>query len=385
LISKGFVAGTGYPEIWIRDFNTFINASLAAGSPAEVKEKLLLFFKYQGDDGNIVDGLVPKNKAAGGYDYRYATLDTNYAAHKNTVETDQETSLIQAVKKYIDYTKDINFLNTEVGDHTVWERMNEALQYLYKERMVKEYGLIKGATTIDWGDVQPEAGWGVRINDKTKWTIDIYDNAMLLIALNDMLALTKTTGTASTPLQQQANSLRHNIRKYLWDDKAKKYIPHIYLDGSPFPKDFDEQEILYTGGTVCAILAGMHTKAEVNLINQQFLQAAAAEPKATIGITVYPPYPSAVFPNMAAYTYQNGGDWTWFGGRMIQALILNGFYKEAYEEMSPMLSRILQYHGFYEWWDVKTGAPKGSGDFRGSAGVLFDAINLMKRWAENNK
>lgn len=203
---------------------------------------------------------------------------------------------------------------------------------------------------------------------------------MLLIALNDLLALLHAKDLRRKELGQSAINLKQNIREYLWDEKKQKYIPHIYLDGSPFPKDFDEQKILYTGGTACAILAGIHTKEEISSINKQFLKAASSEPKATIGITVYPPYPSNLFPNMAAYTYQNGGDWTWFGGRMIQALIQNGFYQEAYDEMTPMTDRILQYKGFYEWWDVKTGKPKGSGEFRGEAGVLYDAINMMKKW-----
>lgn len=385
LIAKGFNAGSGYGEIWIRDFNTFINASLDVSSSAEVRDKLLLFFKYQGDDGNIVDGLIQKSKALVGYKYQYSRLDTNWAAHKNTVETDQETSLIQAVKKYIDKTKNNAFLKEKVGQFTVLERMMKALAFLDSDRMVRQYGLIKGATTIDWGDVQPETGWGVNINDKTKWAIDIYDNAMLLIAMNELSDLLDKNDVRRNKLQQEALELKHNIRQYLWNEKNQKYVPHLYLAGSPFPKDFNEQQILYTGGTACAILAGLHTKPEINLINTQFLKAAASEPNATIGITVYPPYPTAVFPNMAAYTYQNGGDWTWFGGRMIQALIRNGFYKEAYAEMTPMINRILQYKGFYEWWDVKTGAPKGSGEFRGEAGVLYDAIGMLKEWAMRNK
>lgn len=70
---------------------------------------------------------------------------------------------------------------------------------------------------------------------------------------------------------------------------------------------------------------------------------------------------------------------------MIRALIENGFYQEANDEMAPMLDRVLQHNGFYEWWDVKTGMPKGSGEFRGSAGVLYDDINLLRKWAEESQ
>ena len=52
--------------------------------------------------------------------------------------------------------------------------------------------------------------------------------------------------------------------------------------------------------------------------------------------------------------------------------------------MIPMPDRVLKFNGFYKSWDVKTGKPKGSGDFRGEAGVLPDAINLLKTWAVQN-
>ena len=48
----------------------------------------------------------------------------------------------------------------------------------------QEYGLITGATTADWGDVQPEHIWGVEIDENTHYTIDIYDNAMLVLAID---------------------------------------------------------------------------------------------------------------------------------------------------------------------------------------------------------
>ena len=78
------------------------------------------------------------------------------------------------------------------------------------------------------------------------------------------------------------------------------------------------------------------------------LAAAAKEKHATIGITVYPPYPKEQFPNMHPYHYQNAGDWTWFGGRMTSALIANGLVKEAQAELKPMIDRAIANKGFYE-------------------------------------
>lgn len=381
----GFSAGTSYGEVWIRDFNTFINGSLQVLPHDQVKEMLLLFFRMQGTDGNIPDGVIPREKATVGYQYRYSDLAPQWAAHKNTVETDQESSLIQAVRKYVAVTGDKAFLFLAINDKTILQRMEASMAYLLKERWSEKYGLIKGATTIDWGDVQPETGWGVAINEKTKWAVDIYDNAMFVMAIQDFLAVKPANYRAQKDWSKIATDIRKNVRKHLWDNRAQKYIPHLYLNGSPFSPSFNEKEILYTGGTACAILAGFHTPKEIVAINRQMTQAAAKEKFATIGITVYPPYPAKEFPNMHPYVYQNAGDWTWFGGRMIQALIINGFIQEAVAELKPMTDRVIAQNGFFEWYDVQTGTPKGSGNFRGEAGVLSDAITLLKKWAINQQ
>jgi hypothetical protein len=377
----GFSAGTSYNEVWIRDFNTFINGSLKTHDPNTVKDVLLMFFKIQGNDGNIVDGLVDTSKAHVGYEYRYSKLLPAWAAHKNTVETDQESSLVQAVKKYIDATGDKSILMEVVDGKTVMRRMEDAMQYILDDRWSEKYQLVKGATTIDWGDVQPESGWGVKINNKTKWAIDIYDNAMFAIALRDLIAMKPTGYSFSKNWSAVAARLKTSVRSHLWSAKRQKYLPHIYLDGSPFKPDFDENEILYTGGSICAIIAGFNTVAEIRQINRQMNDAASKEKFATIGMTVYPPYPAEQFPNMHPYNYQNAGDWTWFGGRIAEALLPYDMETDAYEALKPMIKRTILHKGFFEWYDVQNGKPKGSGDFRGEAGVLFDAITLLKDWA----
>ena len=381
----GFSAGTSYNEVWIRDFNTFIKGSLKVYPSDTVKNMLMLFFKIQGEDGNIVDGLVDTAKAHGGYAYRYSKLLPTWAAHKNTVETDQESSLIQAVKKYVDVTGDRSILQEQIAGKSVVARMQDALLYVMKDRWSDQYGLVKGATTIDWGDVQPEAGWGVSINEKTKWAIDIYDNAMFAIAIQDFISLKPANFQAEKDWGKVAKDIKAHVRNYLWSASANKYRPHIYLNDRPFSKDFNEELRLYSGGSICAIIAGFNTKQEVIEINKQLRAAASKEKFATIGMTVYPPYPLKEFPNMKPYLYQNAGDWTWFGGRIVEALLPYGLVAEAYHELTPMLQRTIKYKGFFEWYDVQNGSPSGSGNFRGEAGILYEAITKLKAWAYKNK
>ena len=75
IIGSGFTAGDGYGEIWIRDFNTFMELSCDVLNRKIIREKLLVFFKFQGTDGNISDAYIPKNKTTEGT-YQYILFQT---------------------------------------------------------------------------------------------------------------------------------------------------------------------------------------------------------------------------------------------------------------------------------------------------------------------
>jgi len=383
VVKTGFNAGDGYREVWIRDYNTFIELAAEVYPNEELKENILVFFRMQGDDGNIIDGFTPAEKIGEGEtDFSYSELEPRYAGHKNTVETDQETSLIQTVYKYVKATNDKAILKVKIGNKTVAQRMEWSMQFLMDKRFSIEYGLIWGATTADWGDVQPEHGWGVDIDGNTHNAIDIYDNAMLVIALDNMMELLPETKNKWLPVHQK---LVENSKKHLWDVKDQKFIPHIYLNGSPFPEDFNENEIYYFGGTAVAIEAGLLSKEEISTSLEQMISKVQQAGAPSIGLTVYPPYPDGFFVNKIMnpeYSYQNGGDWTWFGARMIQQLVKYGFVKEAYEQLLPMTERVIKNDGFYEWYTVDN-KPRGSGTFRGSAGVLYTAIIELEEWANS--
>ncbi|MEX6686148.1 amylo-alpha-1,6-glucosidase [Danxiaibacter flavus] len=387
LLAKGFNAGDGYPQVWIRDMNTFIETSCKVYNTDTIRKNLLTFYRLQQPNGEIVDGYVLKGHVTWNDPNIYTSdLDPGHVGFKNTVETDQETSLIQAIAKYIRVTGDASILNEKIGGKTVLERMAFSIDYLLKNRYSEKYQLLTGATTQDWGDVQIEGGAVVDVDENTHWAIDVYDNAMFVIALNDMIGFTKlTAGKQKWMNLKQLTST--NIRKYLWDEKNHKFIPHLYVNGSPFPADFDENKMHYHGGTAVAIEAGLLSKEEIALVNKQMLKNVALSGAPSIGLTIYPPYPEGIYKNSNAsklYVYQNGGDWHWFGGRMIQQLVANGFPQEAYDEIQPMLSIVLKHSKFYEWYGVH-GEPSGSGDFKGSAGVLSTAIVMLRDWAQKNK
>ncbi len=389
VVATGFNAGDGYGEVWIRDYNTFIELSMDVMSDEAIRTNLNTFFHFQGPEGDIVDGFLPIEKAQlnvpGGYDYRHSATDKKHVANKNTVETDHETSLVQAVYRYVTKSGNKSYLKEKVAGKSVLDRLEWSLDWLYEHKYNSQYGLIIGATTADWGDVQPEHPWGVVIDEDSHMAIDIYDNAMLIIAINNFIELADDK-KMTAKWAPKAQELKDNIRKHLWDAKNQKFIPHIYLDGSPFPDTFDENEIYYHGGTAVAIQAGVLTPQEVRVSYEKMVENVKKAHAQTIGLTMYPTYPAGYYENkgMYPYGYQNGGDWTWFGARMINGMLKYDMAKEAARELRPMLERIIDNNGFYEWY-TPAGEPMGSGTFRGEAGVLYSAINELKAWEERNK
>ena len=384
VVKGDFRAGDGYGEVWIRDYNTFIEVAMEVMPDELIQANLLAFFRLQGETGDIADGFIDiahARPSSGGYKYRFSDLEPRYGAHKNTVETDQESSLIQAVWRYVTKSGNKEFLAKEVGGKTVLERMEWAMKFLLNERFDNKHGLLWGATTVDWGDVQPEHPWGVSLDENSHLCLDIYDNAFFIVAINHFIDLTDDA-QAQQRWAKVRDDIATNVRKHLWDGKRQKFVPHVYLDGSPFPDDFDEDALYYHGGTAIAIEAGLLTKDEIATVNAAMVANVEASGAPTIGLTVYPPYPEGFFRNkgMYPYGYQNGGDWTWFGGRMIQQLVRNGYVREDYDEVRHMLARVVRNNGFFEWY-AKDNTPSGSGTFRGEAGVLHKAIEDFRNWA----
>lgn len=383
IISQGFNAGSGYSQIWARDMNTFIEVACEETNQTDIRNAILLFFALQQPNDEMIDGYVLKPDFTW-YDNHpyYADAAPDHVGFKNTVETDQESSLIQIVGKYIRKTGDTSILREDVAGRTVLERMDDMVDYLMQERYSEQYGLLFGAMTADWGDVQPNDDFGCDMNELSSRAIDVYDNAMFLIALDYLQEMTDDASLLKKwkGIREQ---IAQNVRKYLWDAERKKFIPHLYIDPSPIPAGFDENQIHYHGGTAVAIEAGLLSKEEIAVVNAQMLENVRLSGMPSIGLTLYPTYPEGFFRGGMAkpYVYQNGGDWTWFGGRMIQQLVANGFVEEAYDEIRPMIDRVIKNQVFFEWYGMG-GVPSGSGHFKGSAGVLAKAIEMMNDWAE---
>ena len=386
VIRSGLNAGSGYSQIWARDMNTFIEVACQETDPAVLRHAILLFFALQQPNDEMIDGYVLKKDFTWHDDSPYySAAAPDHVAFKNTVETDQESSLIQIVGKYVRLTGDYGLLAEPVAGRTVLDRMYRMIGYLMRERYDAHYGLLYGAMTADWGDVQPHDDFGCDMNELSTKAIDVYDNAMFILALKDLEKLTpdkRRRGYCKRLRKRVAKA----VRKNLWDKDRQQFIPHLYLGVSPLPAGFNEREVYYHGGTTIAMEAGLLSRREVKEANDRMLDNVRRSGMPSVGLTLYPPYPEGFFHGGMSrpYVYQNGGDWTWFGGRTIQQLIAHGFVREAYAEVRPMVERVIKNGGFYEWYG-KGNVPSGSGHFKGSAGVLAKAIALLRTWSESHR
>jgi len=369
LVSRELTAGSGYPAVFIRDLNTFTALAIEAQGGPAVRAKLLLFVQHQESDGNIADGVAGDG-----------------ATFKGTVESDQETSLVQAVAQYVAATGDTAFLAERVNGRAVIDRLGDAINFLYSQRWSATHGLVWGGTRADWGDVQPEDVPGVDLSDASHPAISIYDNAMLALALRDMRVLAAAAGSGAAEQAawaERGRALRVAVRTHLWT--GTQFVPHIYLaKGSPFPPAFDESRIYFQGGTAVAIQAGLLEPAEVGQAFERMVRNKVESGSGSVGVSLYPVYPAGYFANTeymgAEYFYQNGGDWPWFGARIVQQMVAHAQVQTAYRELAPMLDRVLRDDGFYEWY-TREGAAKGSAEYRGTAGQIAAAIDVLTGWA----
>ncbi len=140
--------------------------------------------------------------------------------------------------------------------------------------------------------MQPETPWGVVMDSSSHLAIDIYDNAMLVIALNNYIELISRRSTLATGSHRVSAIIPGSIYGIT---KNQKFIPHLYLNGSPFPPAFDENTINYHGGTAVAIEAGLLNKKEIQDVNKTMLEDVKASGAMSIGLTIYPTYPQGYF------------------------------------------------------------------------------------------
>jgi len=357
---QGFTAGSGYPQVWLRDAATIIPASRFFYPEAFLSSWLEEHLAFQKADGSLEDW-----------------VDSQGRSDKNTVETDQEASAVQSAHQFF-LLKGKGWLEKEVGGETVIGRLEKSVEFLFQNRFDRKRGLITGAHTADWGDVDPEDAdqKAIYVDEKTRWTADIYDQSMCYESCLELAAMLSALGIRERAdlWLRKAAALREAADRYLWQEDKGFYRVHIHLN--PFPHDFDEDTMFAMGGNAQAIIAGLAGPAKASRIIRAALDRKDEFRISSISGSLLPPYPAGFFrhPGMdEPYEYQNGGQWDWFGGRLVLAMFENGFSAQAREKLIEIARKNILNGGLFEW-DTKDGAGRGSDDYAGSAGSLARAL-----------
>jgi hypothetical protein len=130
------------------------------------------------------------------------------------------------------------------------------------------------------------------------------------------------------------------------------------------------------GGNAEAIRAGLLSAKEISRLLQALEKQRRQFNLRTVSFTLLPPYPEGFFPHpllRSPWSYQNGGEWDWIGGRLVTALYQAGFPAEAEKYLKEISEKNLGEMNIFEWSD-KNGNGQGALFYAGAAGVLGEAI-----------
>ena len=336
---EGFAAGAVYPQIWLRDAATIMPASRFYYPEGFLTSWIEEHLAFQKPDGALEDW-----------------VDSQGRSDKNTVETDQETSAVQAAYQVflLKADKARPWLEKRVAGEAVIDRLEKALRYPFAHRFDAKLGLLTGAHTADWGDVDPEDSdqKAIYVDERTHWTSDIYDQAMAYEACSQMAEMLSALGRAEEAASwtRTAAALKNQVNRLLWQADKGYYRVHIHL--TPFPHDFDEDGMFAMGGNAQAIISGLANVSQAEKIIGEAMARQKRFGVSTIGGCLLPPYPAGFFKHPAmdeTYEYQNGGQWDWFAGRLILAMFETGFSREARDKLLEVIRKDLANEGLFEW------------------------------------
>ncbi|MCP4148287.1 MAG: hypothetical protein GY757_11105 [bacterium] len=369
----GFAAGSTYPAVWIRDTATFIALAKKYYSFDILTGIIELFLEYQAEDGEIVDW-----------------VDISGKTDKNTVETDQESSLLLAA--YEMARDNPKWLAKKIKGKPIYHRLEEALEWVWGIRRDKKENLITSGFTADWGDVEntyPDKRAN-KLSDKSTLVYGIYTQAKYIQAIDCFIKLAKEYQAGNNAgridkWSRRLKLLKAQTRKRLYLKDRGYYITHILQAKGKGSYYKAEKEMLAVGGNAEAILAGLMSREEVGKFLKQLELRLKEYKLRTVSFTLIPPYPEGFFPHHLLrhpWNYQNGGEWDWIGGRVVKAFYQSGYEKEAENYLLEIVKKNLANYCIFEWED-RGGTGKGALFYVGAAGVIGEAI--LKRGTRNTR
>jgi hypothetical protein len=355
----GFAAGTTYPQVWIRDTSTMMGYARFFYPLADLQGIVERFFLTQSPGGEIQDW-----------------VDSVGRCDKNTVESDQETSLVLAAWQLA--LGDPAWLHGEVAGVSRLRRLDLALEWLWRNRRDPGRGLIWSGFTADWGDVErsyPDQR-SIKLSDRSQRTYSTYTQALFLQAARKLALMAGRLGDKNLmgKWRQREITVSAETRRQLFLPDKGYFLVHR-VEGKDDVLRW-ERNILAVGGNAEAMRAGLMSKAEIARFLKVLEQRRGEYGLRTVSFTLLPPFPENFFPHpllRIPWSYQNGGEWDWIGGRLVSALYQAGFRAEAEGYLKEIAEKNLAEMNVFEWSD-RGGNGQGALFYAGAAGVLGETI-----------
>lgn len=383
---SGFGAGAAYPQIWLRDSATLIGTSRYLCPRECLTSWIEEHLAHQREDGSLFDWVAAGDPARFRADaprvlevHRAGALVVS--ADKNTSETDQESSAVHAASEAFAILGDRAWLSRPVAGQPLLARLDAALTYVLENRRDPATGLVTAAFTADWGDVTPVAGdqRAIYRDPDTPVVAALYPSALFVRAAAGLAGLHRAAGDAPGALawDDRARRMAAAIDASLWQETRGFYRMHRLVSWpGGAPRAARDAHMFATGGQAIALLAGAGTEARAGRILAAASVLRRAHGMPTVSGVLLPPYPDGFFkhPIMArAFTYQNGGQWDWWGGRLVLAAFERGHAVFARRELARMAEQAARNKGLHEWAS-RDGKGQGSATYAGTAAALGSAV-----------
>jgi hypothetical protein len=377
----GFRPGKDYLEMYARDIAWGMETTQYYYPDEYLREPIEAFLRRQYTQATVsADGDfdVPAGPGALG-----GIITPEGDVDKQTITSDEETSLIHAAYLYYSIANNVAWLQSAVGDQAVIQRLNLAADWLYSHRFDAELGLFWRGHTVDWGDVKFEKGTPYTDFDPQQdhRTASIYDQALAYMALSELAEMNAAVGDAARAgeWQARARALKERTNARLWQADKGFYLTHLHI--TPLEHDFDESAMVSISNAL-AIYAGLtdfdQSQAILDNLERVRMEAGADKP----GLSIYPYYPNRWpdlffdYLGMGYGNYQNGGVWDWWGGVQIQTELLKGFADQGTEHLLQVANDWHKHPGNIIEWQSTTDPEhqQGSDYYSAAAGTVGHAI-----------
>jgi hypothetical protein len=379
---KAFGAGARYPQVWLRDSAT-LGPLVRYHYPAEYLTSWLEeHLANQAEDGGLDDWIAP-GPASAFTEYAprarevFRTGPVAFSSDKNTVEADQESSAVLGVCRAFRATGDRAWLRKPVAGVPLLERVDRALGFLLAKRFDRQVGLVTSGFSADWGDVSPAHAdqHAIYLDERTPLVAGLYTNALFVEAARCLAGLHEALddGDGRRLWTGAADKVVAAANRHLWQAARGFYRMHLPLAPSALP---DDSAVFATGGNAAAILSGIADNRQARRILAVAEERRQRFAVSTIAGTLLPPYRAGVFVHPAMrepWSYQNGGQWDWFGARLVLAAFQRGESGLARRWLGELAQKAERNGGLHEW-HTRDGQGRGSPTYAGSAGMLAAAV-----------